>query len=214
MHYRSYIQTSKAQQLSQASYTKDDKQSDPTMDISLRPPSSSRSLQLPPTAEEEEDDFFSKEEAPEDNLSTSPTSSSSTGKPSSSRLLIPPSDASVVSGVSNIQPHSARDLQHLTSNMGAGVTYAGQDSLPRLPIPDLNETMEKFQYRLEALQDETQREEAKRVVREFLEGDGPKLQEALREYESEGIADERIGVSFVNFMQTPDSFGLVISIPI
>lgn len=166
------------------------------MDIALRPPSSSRSLQLPPTAEEEEEDLKREELPKEENgLSTSPTTSSSTEKPPSSRLLIPPSDASAVSGVSvgSIQPQSARNLQLLNSSMGAGVTYAGQDGLPRLPIPDLNETMEKFQYRLEALQDEVQRDTTKRVVQEFLEGDGPKLQEALREYEAEGIADERIG---------------------
>jgi Choline/Carnitine o-acyltransferase len=160
------------------------------------PPSSSRSLQLPPTAEEENEN--DDHPPPSTVLRKDPLlnhESSFSIKPSSSRLLIPPSDASAISSGS-IQPQSARDLIHLTSNLGSGVTYAGQDSLPRLPIPDLHETMEKFQYRLEALQDETQRELTKRVVQEFLDGEGPKLQEALREYEAEGIADERIGVSF------------------
>ena len=113
-------------------------------------------------------------------------------------MLIPPdSDASAVSNISVVGPQSARDLRHLTSNVSTGVTFAAQDSLPRLPIPDLEETLEKFQYRLEALQTEEQRAETKRVVQEFLEGDGPKLQEALRAYEAEGIAEERIGVRFV-----------------
>lgn len=168
-----------------------------------RPPSSNRSLQLPPTAEEENENeerhlHNSTLVLPNDCLVVvDQESSRHSTTPSSSRLLIPPSDASAVSCGSSIQPQSARNLIQLTSNhVGSGVTYAGQDSLPRLPIPDLNETLEKFQYRLEALQDETQRELTQRVVQEFLDGEGPKLQEALREYEAEGIADERIGVSF------------------
>ena len=152
-------------------------------------PSSSRSLQLPPTVEDDEDE----EERQTMCTSKLEQDSASSTKPSSSSLLIPPSDASAVS-CGSIQPQSARNLIRLTSNLGSGVTYAGQDSLPRLPIPDLHETMEKFQYRLEALQEESQWNESKRVVQEFLKGEGPKLQEALREYEAEGIADERIGV--------------------
>jgi len=120
--------------------------------------------------------------------------------PASSRgLLIPNDEVPGSPGASrhsrrSSTPHSARDLQHLLSNVSSRGTYAAQDKLPRLPIPDLEETMERFQCRLEALQDEAQREETARVVQEFLESDGPKLQEALRQYEAEGIEEERIGV--------------------
>jgi len=145
---------------------------------STKPPSSVRSL----PASIAEDSVPSEEE-----MNGSP-------KPQSKHCLLADSDQSVISNLSAHPPHSARDLQHLKSNDNLGITFAGQDSLPRLPIPDLEETLEKFQYRLEALQDESQREETKRVVQEFLDGDGPKLQEALRQYEAEGIAEERIGV--------------------
>jgi len=146
---------------------------------STKPPSSVRSL----PASIAEDSVPSEEE-----MNGCPT------KPQSKHGLLADSDQSVISNLSAHPPHSARDLQHLKSNDNLGITFAGQDSLPRLPIPDLEETLEKFQYRLEALQDESQREETKRVVKEFLNCDGPKLQEALRQYEEEGIAEERIGV--------------------
>jgi carnitine O-acetyltransferase len=47
--------------------------------------------------------------------------------------------------------------------------------------------MAKFPSVLEALQDSRQREETRRAVQDFLRGDGPKLQEALLEYERIGI---------------------------
>lgn len=96
-----------------------------------------------------------------------------------------------VSGLS--APQSAKNLQRLKARATSGFTYAAQDRLPRLPIPPLEVTLEKFQARLEALQDESQRAETGRVAQEFLDGVGPALQEALREYEATGFESREIG---------------------
>lgn len=89
-------------------------------------------------------------------------------------------------------PLSATNLSQLAST-NRGVTYAKQDALPRLPIPDLALTLERFQARLAALQTESQRAETARVVREFLQGDGPILHDALTEYEAAGRAAGVLG---------------------
>lgn len=74
------------------------------------------------------------------------------------------------------------------------VTYTGQSNLPPLPIPTLEETLGKFLECLEALQEyDEQRETAKLVVKEFLEGDGPKLQRLLVEYDRAGRENGLIG---------------------
>lgn len=93
----------------------------------------------------------------------------------------------------NTPPKSAKNLLQLPSACAAGTTYDNQDCLPRLPIPDLADTIERFEARLEAIQTPQEREETSRVCKEFLESDGPILQEALRNYEEEGIAKRLIG---------------------
>ena len=57
-----------------------------------------------------------------------------------------------------------------------------QDKLPKLPIPPLEDTCRRYLTALEALQDENEHEQTKTVVKEFLEGDGPKLQKRLQEW--------------------------------
>lgn len=63
-----------------------------------------------------------------------------------------------------------------------GVTYAGQDSLPKLPIPDLEHTCEKYLAALKPLQGTREHRETKHAVQEFLKHDGPGLQEKLQKY--------------------------------
>ena len=57
-----------------------------------------------------------------------------------------------------------------------GVTFAHQDSLPRLPIVELEEVCRRYLQAVKPLQ--TKREHADTVasVREFLKTDGPELQ--------------------------------------
>lgn len=102
-------------------------------------------------------------------------------------------------------PRSLHDVQSFQSSRqssigsttsvaaGGGITYAAQQQLPRLPIPTLEETLHKFPRVLQALQDEQQQEETQRVCDEFLSGDGPILQQALTDYEREGVANGAIG---------------------
>jgi carnitine O-acetyltransferase len=90
-------------------------------------------------------------------------------------------------------PLSATCLPQLDATQKEGITYAKQDALPRLPIPDLARTLERFQARLAALQTEAQRQETARVVHAFLHGDGPILHQALTEYEAAGRAAGVLG---------------------
>lgn len=66
-------------------------------------------------------------------------------------------------------------------------TYSGQSKLPRLPIPSLEETLKRFPQKIWALQDSEQRNETQRIVSNFLNGNGPRLQALLEAYDNEGI---------------------------
>ncbi|KAI1869456.1 hypothetical protein JX265_006546 [Neoarthrinium moseri] len=63
-----------------------------------------------------------------------------------------------------------------------GITFAGQDSLPKLPIPDLEHTCTKYLAALKPLQGPREHAETKHAVQEFLKHDGPGLQEKLQQY--------------------------------
>ncbi|KAJ5682272.1 hypothetical protein N7462_005437 [Penicillium macrosclerotiorum] len=63
-----------------------------------------------------------------------------------------------------------------------GLTFTNQDSLPKLPIPDLEETCRRHLDALIALQTPREHEETKAAVRDFLRTDGPILQEKLKNY--------------------------------
>jgi carnitine O-acetyltransferase len=71
-----------------------------------------------------------------------------------------------------------------TSTRKAGVTFANQDSLPKLPIPDLESTCRKYVESLAPLQTFREHEETKAAVRDFLKSEGPELQEKLKKYAS------------------------------
>lgn len=70
----------------------------------------------------------------------------------------------------------------MASSKPSSRTLAHQDKLPKLPIPSLEDTCNRYLRALEALQDEKEHEATKAVVQEFLQTDGPKLHEALKEY--------------------------------
>ncbi|KAI6354599.1 hypothetical protein MCOR25_008542 [Pyricularia grisea] len=63
-----------------------------------------------------------------------------------------------------------------------GITFAAQDSLPKLPIPDLERTCEKYLAALKPLQSPREHGETQNAVQEFLKHDGPELQEKLKKY--------------------------------
>ncbi|GAB1313220.1 carnitine O-acetyltransferase yat1 [Madurella fahalii] len=63
-----------------------------------------------------------------------------------------------------------------------GVTYAHQDHLPKLPIPDLERTCERYLTALRPLQSPREHAETRHAVQEFLRGEGPELNEKLKKY--------------------------------
>lgn len=68
------------------------------------------------------------------------------------------------------------------TNIKVGITFAAQDKLPKLPIPELEHTTKKYIDALEPLQTSREHEETKAAVQEFLRSEGPELQERLKKY--------------------------------
>ena len=64
------------------------------------------------------------------------------------------------------------------------LTFANQDSLPKLPIPDLEDTCRRYLESLSPLQSPREHAESKAAVEDFLKTDGPALQEKLKTYAS------------------------------
>ncbi|KAM7209455.1 putative mitochondrial carnitine O-acetyltransferase [Naviculisporaceae sp. PSN 640] len=63
-----------------------------------------------------------------------------------------------------------------------GVTFAHQDKLPKLPIPDLEASCERYLAALKPLQSAREHSDTKQAVQEFLNGEGPELNEKLKRY--------------------------------
>lgn len=63
-----------------------------------------------------------------------------------------------------------------------GITFAGQDNLPKLPIPDLKDSIEKYLAALKPLQGAREHAETQQAAEEFLRNDGPELNEKLKKY--------------------------------
>ena len=61
-------------------------------------------------------------------------------------------------------------------------TLAFQDKLPKLPIPSLEDTCNRYLRALESLQDGKDHANTKAAVKQFLETDGPVLHGMLEEY--------------------------------
>lgn len=63
-----------------------------------------------------------------------------------------------------------------------GITFAAQDKLPKLPIPDLESTCKKYVASLDPLQTAREHHNTEAAIQEFLRSDGPQLQEKLKDY--------------------------------
>jgi carnitine O-acetyltransferase len=63
-----------------------------------------------------------------------------------------------------------------------GITFAAQDKLPRLPIPELDASMGKYLAALKPLQSPREYAETQQATEEFLKSEGPELQERLKKY--------------------------------
>jgi len=66
-----------------------------------------------------------------------------------------------------------------------GITFAAQDKLPKLPVPDLEASCKKYLKALEPLQSPKEHRESESAVKEFLRSEGPDLQEKLKKYAAE-----------------------------
>ena len=90
-----------------------------------------------------------------------------------------------------------------------GSTYAGQSSLPRLPIPTLQETLNRFPDVVSAIVNEKDRIKCQEEITKFLKTDGPVLQRLLMEYEQKGREEGNVGSFVEEFWTdaylTPDS---------
>lgn len=64
----------------------------------------------------------------------------------------------------------------------AGITFAAQDKLPKLPIPDLESSTGKYLAALKPLQSPREHAETQQAVEDFLKAEGPELQERLKRY--------------------------------
>ena len=85
---------------------------------------------------------------------------------------------SMVSDLSSSKGPQAASSAKATS----GGTFASQDKLPKLPIPELESSCKKYLDALKPLQSSREHEETIAAVQDFLRKDGPELQARLKKY--------------------------------
>lgn len=92
----------------------------------------------------------------------------------------------LTNGDMSTQPktNGAAPAPDVSSKEKKGLTFANQDSLPKLPVPELEKTCNRYLESLSALQSPREQEETKAAVQDFLRTDGPVLQEKLKNYAS------------------------------
>jgi carnitine O-acetyltransferase len=73
---------------------------------------------------------------------------------------------------------------HTNPNSRPGITFAHEDSLPKLPIPELDSSCKKYIAALKPLQSGKEHSDTVHSVNDFLKTDGPVLQEKLKKYAS------------------------------
>jgi carnitine O-acetyltransferase len=71
---------------------------------------------------------------------------------------------------------------YLTEEPCDGETFKHQNKLPKLPIPDLEATLQRYLTVLKPLQSRSAHEETKLAVEDFLANEGPQLQSKLSTY--------------------------------
>ncbi|KAI5787102.1 Choline/Carnitine o-acyltransferase-domain-containing protein [Geopyxis carbonaria] len=81
---------------------------------------------------------------------------------------------------SSSPPREQNSIYPLDSKPGA--TYAHQDALSKLPIPELEDTCRKYLEAVKPLQTRREHADTRAAVHEFLKTDGPELQERLKKY--------------------------------
>lgn len=72
-----------------------------------------------------------------------------------------------------------------TTTPPPGCTFANQHTLPKLPVPSLDDTCKRYLTALRGLQDDKEHAATQHAVRTFLDGEGPALQGRLNEWAQE-----------------------------
>lgn len=79
-------------------------------------------------------------------------------------------------------PKEQNPLSEGQSKPKPGITFAAQDKLPKLPIPELEDTLKKYLTAVKPLQSAREHAETQQAVEEFLKNEGPELQARLKKY--------------------------------
>ncbi|CAO1617262.1 unnamed protein product [Sympodiomycopsis kandeliae] len=112
--------------------------------------------------------------------------------PSATSSVAPPApSASPPAVIENAQKTALENEGQVNSSqsgLGAGKTFSRQGELPSLPIPKLEDTAKRYLGSLEALQTKEEHETTRKVVENFLQNEGPSLQQNLQEYASSRIS--------------------------
>lgn len=80
------------------------------------------------------------------------------------------------------EPYKKFPMAPHNEGEAGGITFAHQDQLPKLPIPDLESTAERYLRALRPLQSPREYGETKHAIEDFVKNDGPELQEKLKAY--------------------------------
>jgi Choline/Carnitine o-acyltransferase len=64
----------------------------------------------------------------------------------------------------------------------AGVTFAAQDKLPKLPIPELQDSCKRYQEALKPLQSISEQRDTAAAIDKFLKHEGLELHDRLKKY--------------------------------
>lgn len=90
------------------------------------------------------------------------------------------SDSSAKDSAKSVPVDPRKASQNTMS--GQGITFASQEKLPKLPIPDLEKSCTKYLTSLKPLQSAREHAETEAAVQDFLRAEGPELQEKLKKY--------------------------------
>jgi len=94
-------------------------------------------------------------------------------------------EASAKENVQSFPAEAQAPLAHSTHPQSKpGITFADEDSLPKLPIPELEGSCEKYVAALKPLQSPKEHRDTVQSVSDFLKADGPVLQQKLKKYAS------------------------------
>ncbi|KAI8943751.1 hypothetical protein NX059_001728 [Plenodomus lindquistii] len=95
------------------------------------------------------------------------------------------SEASAKQSTQSFSAEAQAPLAHSTNPKSKpGITFAHEDSLPKLPIPELDSSCNKYLAALKPLQTPKEHEDTIQSINEFLRSDGPVLQDKLKKYAS------------------------------